>query len=148
MNLKGIDCRVVQTYSSPSGEGADQAEKLSALGFNVTLMHEDAISRWIDTTDFAIFGSDLILEDKFLNKTGTFPLIMMLSHFQKPVYVLAENRKVFQERSLSSETLEAVYHESGRSSRELYGGKVQAIQVFNYYFEFTLLSFVNQVFLG
>jgi translation initiation factor 2B subunit (eIF-2B alpha/beta/delta family) len=94
-----------QTYSSPAGEGRVQADLLSEMGFEVNLFHEDAFGRFAGEIDFAVFGADIVVEDRFMNKTGTFPLALMCRHFNKEVYLLAERRKVFKTTALKVNAL-------------------------------------------
>ena len=147
--LKSLQPKPVvwQTYSSPAGEGRLQAEIISDLGCQVNLIHEDAISKFINQIDFAIFGADIILEDQFLNKTGTFPISLMFNHFNKPVYVLAETRKVFESSELGPDMLHRMKIESKKVDAEIYAAGNQYIHTHNYYFEFTPLSLVKSVFL-
>ncbi|MEJ2593747.1 MAG: hypothetical protein P8100_01130 [bacterium] len=142
---KAPHCELFQTFSSPAGEGQNQAEALSKLGFRVTMIHEDAIGKFIDNIDFGLFGSDLLLDDAFINKTGTFPLALMLNHFHKPVYVITERRKV---RSTgASDIVDKITNETPKPFREIYQGKLQEIDAVNHYFELIPLSLVNEVFL-
>lgn len=142
---RGTNCNLYQTFSSPAGEGQDQAETLSELGFKLTMLHEDAIGKFVDNIDFGLFGSDLLLEDAFINKTGTYPLALMLNHFQKPLYVLSEQRKRVPGRS--SDIVEKIARETPKPFREIYQGRLPQIEVVNHYFELIPLSLVNEVFL-
>lgn len=132
-----------QTLSSPMNEGKIQAVKLSALGFDVRLFHEDAISKFLSQIDMAIFGADYISENFFINKTGTFFLSLMLKHFQKPVYVLAEKRKVFPEKEI---TKQKILEEPPKDPDEIAVG-LNNIKIYNYYFEPIPLSLIDKTFM-
>ncbi len=126
-----------QTVSSPAGEGILQASYLKKSGFTVHLFHEDAISHFITDIDMAIFGSDLISSDFFINKTGTFTLSLFLNHFEKPIYILAEKRKI--------ERGKTTFYETAKANDEIMknpGG----IRVHNFYFEKIPLWPVSKVF--
>lgn len=132
-----------QTFSSPIGEGVIQAETLNKMGFDARLIHEDAIGNFISQIDLAVFGADLVLKNDFLNKAGTYPLSVFLNRHHKPVYVLAEPRKVF---NATQQERPELYFEKKKPSGELYQGK-SALQVFNYYFDFTPLLLVKNLIL-
>ena len=101
------------------------------------LFHEDAISHFITNIDMAIFGSDLISSDFFINKTGTFLLSLFLNHFGKPIYILAEKRKIEIEKT--------TFNETAKNPAEIMESP-QGIQVHNYYFEKIPLWPVSKVF--
>ncbi len=134
---------VWQTYSSPAGEGLVQAEFISGMGFETHLIHEDALSNFIHRLDMAVFGADMIMEERFLNKAGTFPIAMLFRYFDKPVYVLAEQRKKISQIDLP----EIPSEEKEKPAVELLPEQVKNVSVHNLYFEFTPLSLVNRVFL-
>ena len=118
-----------------------QAEILAALGFRVSLIHEDAISKFMDRIDLAIFGADLITKSHFVNKTGTYPISLVFNHFHKPVYVLAESRKVIEVAEINPAGAE-----EKKPASELYPGTHSNIDVHNLYFETVPLSVVTKVF--
>jgi translation initiation factor 2B subunit (eIF-2B alpha/beta/delta family) len=132
-----------QTWSSPAGEGIIQAETLNNMGFETHLFHEDAVGNFIEYIDLVIFGADLIVKDKFLNKAGTYPLAILFHHHLKPVYVIAEPRKVFH---VKPEERPEFFTEKEKSTAELYQGK-SSLRVKNYYFDFTPLSLVRKLIL-
>jgi len=139
---------VWQTYSSPGGEGAIQAEILSNSGFMVNLIHEDTVGRFIQNFDMAILGADMILDDLFLNKAGSFPITLTFDHFNKPVYLLAEERKLFKKEHIPEAVLNNILNEKPKPARDLYRGDASGIRVHNYYFEWIPLKWINKVFLG
>lgn len=82
-----------QTVSAPVNEGLLQAKVLKRLGFKVNLFHEVAISKFVRKLDFALFGADVVTDDFFMNKVGTYPLSLMMKQENKPVFVLSEIKK-------------------------------------------------------
>ncbi len=137
---------VWQTVSSPAGEGVKQAERLHRMGFQVHLFHEDAVSKFMDRLDLAVFGADLLWAEGFLNKTGSYPLALMCRRFGKPVYVLAESRKKVDAAQTGKERFEQFLQEDLKPPVELVAGQT-ALQVHNYYFEAVPLSLVSRVFM-
>ena len=129
-----------QTLSSPANEGKIQAEKISASGFDVHLFHEDLLSKFIQQIDLAVFGADFVSDTFFINKAGTFSLSLMMQHFHKPVYVLAETRKFFPEKEVIN-----ILNEAHKPPQEI-ASEVNEIQVHNYYFEAIPLALVTKVF--
>jgi len=138
---------VWQTWSSPAGEGKLQAKRISKMGFETHLVHEDALGNFIGNLDLAILGADLVLDDRFLNKAGSFSISLLFNYFQKPVYVLGERRKKISINNIGQQQLQKLTTETEKPESELFTGGNKRITVHNFYFEFTPLSLVKNVFL-
>ncbi len=147
LKRKNIFPEVWQTVSSPANEGVIQGEFLNKLGYNVNLFHEDAVSLFIKKIDMALFGADMVFNDFFVNKTGTYPLCLMMKEFGKKVYVIAEERKKIDIRKTDGTLLNKLLAEHPKPENELAKINAGTIKVHNYYFEKIPLSSVNEVFL-
>lgn len=93
-NKSGL--RIIQTYSSPSGEGLIQGRELSANGFDVVLIHENNVWSWSETIDIFLFGADRLEKNRFMNKSGTAQLCLLARNVEQPVYIVADPRKVIK----------------------------------------------------
>ncbi|NOX84994.1 MAG: hypothetical protein GXO86_03360 [Chlorobi bacterium] len=138
---------VWQTYSSPAGEGLAQARVISGMGFETHLIHEDALSNFMKELDIAILGTDLVLEDRFLNKAGSYSIALLFKDFRKPLYLLSEKRKKISATGLSPEQIEKLTVEKEKPATELIPDDTPGIRVHNLYFEFIPLSLVKYIFL-
>jgi translation initiation factor 2B subunit (eIF-2B alpha/beta/delta family) len=137
---------VWQTVSSPVREGLLQSRYLATLGFEVHVFHEDAVSRFIQKMDMAIFGADLIWNDAFLNKVGTLPVCLLFREFQKPVYVLSESRKQIDRKKIPAVRFAQFIHEQPKPAFEIYPDAPSGVIVHNSYFEEVPLHLVTRVF--
>lgn len=144
---KNISPVVWQTVSSPANEGWKQAETLKGFGFEVHVFHEDAVSKFMDGIDLAVFGADLLWEESFLNKVGTLPITLVFRHFNKPVYVLAESRKQISPTKTGRRRFQLFLKENAKPPGELSLTPQTDIAIHNYYFETIPLDLVTQVFL-
>jgi len=137
---------IFQTSSGPVNEGKIQVEYLSKLGFNIKFIHESAAGKFIDKIDVVVFGADLITEDKFLNKTGTFLISLLFKHYNKPVYVISDSRKILNTQKLSEEIKSGLLTENEKSKEELWENPPKNVKPLNYYFEFTPNNLVTKFF--
>lgn len=137
---------VWQTMSSPANEGLKQAEVLRKLGFQVHIFHEDATSKFIKNMDMALFGADLIWDDAFLNKVGTFPLALLFQYFHKPVYVLAESRKKINRSEIDEKRFQQFIDEKPKPAKEISENISPELLVHNYYFETIPLTLIERCF--
>lgn len=131
-----------QTVSARVNEGLLQAKVLKRLGFKVHLFHEVAISKFAKNIDFAIFGADVVTDDFFINKVGTYPLSLMMKQESKPVFVLSERRKLQVGEEINQHEL---LLESPKSFKEIINDP-EGLTVHNYYFEATPISLIKKVF--
>jgi len=131
-----------QTVSAPVNEGILQAKVLNRLGFKVHLFHEVAISKFVKQIDFALFGADVVTDDFFMNKVGTYPLSLMMRQENKPVFVLSEIRK---HRTGEELNLMELLNEPPKPTEEI-SNDADGLTVHNYYFDATPLSLIKQVF--
>jgi translation initiation factor 2B subunit (eIF-2B alpha/beta/delta family) len=139
----GLHTEIYQTLSSPAAEGKIQAAVLSKLGFEINLIHENAVGNIMEKLDMAVFGADLITEDYFVNKAGTFQLALLFKHFKKPVFVLADSRKVIRDLLLSGDIKLQILEEKMKPPEVLWENQPLNIQPLNYWFEKTPLSLVS-----
>ena len=137
---------IYQTSSGPVNEGKIQAEYLSKLGFKVKFIHESAVAKFIEKIDFVVFGADLITEDKFLNKTGTFLISLLFNHYNKPVYVISDSRKIINIQKLSEEIKSELLTEREKPIEELWENPPKNVKPINYYFEFTPNNLITKFF--
>jgi len=137
---------LIQTYSSPAGEGLTQAQRLSENGFNVTLIHEN--NAWNHAGNIAIylFGADRIEEERFLNKSGTAQLCLMAGDFNQPAYVVADARKKVVKNFYTF--LGIPYPESidEKAPEELCGKTKRKFEVSNQYFEWIPNRLITKIY--
>ncbi|OPZ59268.1 MAG: Methylthioribose-1-phosphate isomerase [Deltaproteobacteria bacterium ADurb.Bin510] len=127
--LKELNCSVVVSEARPGLEGRRTAAAAAAMGLDVTLVSDAAVASLTDEIDLALFGSDSLLPDgSVINKAGTALFAAWLESAGRPVYFLAERRKL----SLSAAAVLEV-HESA----ELWDAPPDGLKVLNCYFDRT-----------
>ena len=89
----GPDFKIFQTESNPKKEGIIQGNRLKDTGFDVTIVEDDPSISILEQVDFLVTGADLILENEFINKTGTRLLALKILALRKSFIVLADQRK-------------------------------------------------------
>ncbi len=114
--------------SRPINEGIIMAERLSQIGFDVTLITEAMIPKFVKKCDFALSGADKILPDGgIINKIGTKSLAISCKYYGKPFYVVSKKNKFTQSPEI---------HFSEHSESEIYSGKAKTFSIAkNVYFE-------------
>lgn len=143
-NKSGL--RIIQTYSSPSGEGLTQGGKLSAKGFDVNLIHENNAWNWSETIDFFLFGADRMETRRFMNKAGTAQLCLLARHIEQPVYVVADPRKMVKKDFYDFLEIKMSDKLPENESPELKSTAMPVIEVKNQNFEWIPLELVTKVY--
>jgi len=134
---------IYQTLSGPGEEGRVQAEILSRLGFEVKFIQENAAANFMNELDLVIFGADWITENYFVNKAGTFQLSLLFNHYNKPVYVVADSRKMIPVNQLPEGLKHLLLEEKEKPPVELWKNPPENVHPVNFYFEKTPLSLIS-----
>jgi len=140
---RAAPAEIYQTLSGPENEGRVQAAALGEQGLKVNLIHENTAGKFIENIDFAVFGADVITEHFFINKTGTFPLALLFNYYHKPVYVIADSRKMLHVSSLPEPVKRMILDESAKPTRELWSDPPANVKPVNYWFERTPLELIT-----
>jgi ribose 1,5-bisphosphate isomerase len=85
--------RVVCGEGRPRFEGRRMAETLAALGADVTVATDSALTSWLETASAVVVGADAIADEFWINKVGTFGLAAAAWRRGVPVYVVASRDK-------------------------------------------------------
>ena len=133
--LKCNNIKVIQTTSEPAKEGIIQAKTLAEKGLKVTLITDALLSQYIQKTDFVILGTDAISNDFFINKSGSLSIAIACNYYKKPIYVLADSRKIISNLNLTIEEQEGILNIKREPEEELIKKSDINIEVQNYYFE-------------
>ena len=121
---------VFQTLSAPNNEGLKQAKEVSGAGFRVTLMTEASIGLIFNELDMIVLGADIIHKQGFINKTGSLAIALMAQYFKKPLYVVADSRKIWQQQYGTMPSFNNL-----QDPYEIASIENEGIHILNYYFE-------------
>lgn len=127
---------VLISCASPKKEGIAAARKLATAGLSVNLVTDAALPAMIKKDDYVLLGADAVTEKYFVNKCGTWPLLMAAKEKKAVSFVLFENFKRVSYRSFS-------FNPRQHSSREVITGHYPRIIVHNSYFEKVPLNWAN-----
>jgi translation initiation factor 2B subunit (eIF-2B alpha/beta/delta family) len=125
-----IVCKIIQTESRPENEGRYQAEKLTALGFEVKFVVDAAAAFMMGEADMMLTGADQIHPDYFVNKIGTYMMALVCREKNIPVYVLADSRKI-SSRKTSPESLYNII----KPGEDIWKNYPKNLEPVNFYFE-------------
>lgn len=126
LSKSGKKVKVIQSQSSPANEGELQANWLANKGIEVVLTTDALAPGFVKDVDTVLLGCDGIYKDGFVNKAGSFGLCLAASHFKKPVYVMADTRKISHEMAVK---------EKSRPAMEVSSRAHPNLEIYNRYFE-------------
>ena len=90
---RGKDLEVYVCESRPLLEGRRLARMLAEEGLRVKLIIDAAAGYFIPKVNSVLVGADSICETFFVNKVGTYQLVLLSHRHKKPVWVAAEENK-------------------------------------------------------
>ena len=94
LSKTNLHLKIFQTQSGPANEGELQANWLVNKGIEVILTTDSIAPSFVEKSDIVLMGCDGIYSDGFINKAGSLALCLAAKQFVKPVYILADSRKI------------------------------------------------------
>ncbi len=140
LSKKNIQAKLMQTESRPLNEGRLQARAIADLGFEVSYITDAAIMLLAKDADCILCGADAVYRDCFINKTGTFNLLLAAAYVDVPVYLLCDSRKIIKKSTSESEFQIPEYDPD-----KVWLCRTDNIKVRNFYFEPVPLGLVNYI---
>ncbi len=135
---KNKKLKVVVCESRPKFEGRQTAMDLLKAGLNVELITDSMIGIFVNKTDCALIGADLILKNgNVVNKVGSKPLALLCLEAMKPFYVVASKSKVSKKNQFNIKE---------ENPDEVWKKKSKNLKVYNSYFEQVERSLITNVF--
>lgn len=98
--------QLYQAIGHPAKEGALQASTLHDHGYQVQLIEDAALGKYLTKCDFVLLGADVITKHSFVNKIGSMPLCAAAFLLKVPVYVVADPDKCIDESALPESLLD------------------------------------------
>lgn len=105
--------KVVLSIGEPAEEGVLQAKRLAASDIRVNLVLDAALAGLVNDVDAVILGADGVSDSCFINKIGSFPLLLAAEYYKKPAYIIANRLKYSDDLSVSSANLQEPGKKSG-----------------------------------
>ncbi|MFW6195830.1 MAG: hypothetical protein ACOC5D_00715 [Thermoplasmatota archaeon] len=123
--------------SRPLNEGRKTAKLLRSNDTDVEYWIDAAMLKGLEDCDFVIIGTDTISHEGFLNKIGSYPLVISAKEKDIPVYAVSDESKLMPKDLIMSKGERHPSNEVWETSKE--------IEVHNEYFERVPLKYVSFV---
>jgi len=133
--------KIIQAESRPVLEGRIQASRLADLGFQVTLITDASISRYMEQADLAILGADAVFPEYFINKSGSQSIALACREYGKSCLVVCDSRKLWlnQEKEITA----AGFFDQPSPPNEVWNDPPSSLNIENLYFERTPNRLIN-----
>jgi len=129
---------VYSLASTPPDEGTGFAEMLADHKIKTTLIADSQAGVFVQKMNLVLLGADRICKDSFINKAGSLPLCLAAKHFDVPVYLAVNTKKILLESDRAVKFL-------NQTSAEIYNGSNKKLQQQNIYYESVPLELVHKV---
>ncbi len=100
------DTKLFQAIGHPANEGKWQADALREQAYQVHLIEDAALGKYLTQCDYVLLGADVITKHSFVNKVGSMPLCAAAVLLKVPVYVIADPDKCIDESRLPEELVD------------------------------------------
>lgn len=90
--------KLIQIISADDNSGKEQVQLLTSKGIPVTLINEAGLGKYINQVDVVLLGCDVIMHETFVAKAGTHLIAVAAHHYKKPLFVLADSRKILNKK--------------------------------------------------
>lgn len=128
-------CQVIQVLNRGDKESQNQALQIRKKGVQVTVVDIYNFSRLRDKVDFLILGSDIIMHEEFISKSGSLLLASWARLNSVPVLVLSDSRKILNKKILPQRVIGTFIGETPKSAKEIWRAVPDNIEVINYHQE-------------
>ncbi len=125
--------RIIQTESRPVMEGRIQASRLAELGFQVTIITDASVNRYMEQADIAILGADAVYPEYFINKSGSHSIALACRDNEKSCLVVCDSRKLWLNQYKDIPAGDA--HNQPAPSHEVWNDPPANVIIENHYFE-------------
>lgn len=130
---------VLLSQASPKNEGILLGRTLAKAGIEVEICSDAALPGLINKSDYLILGADCVTRKYFVNKSGTYPLLLAAKEKNAKSFVLCERFKILPSFKFSTKI-----HNSSEIARRV----PRNIKISNVYFEKIPLSLVDYIISG
>ncbi|MFH1701469.1 MAG: hypothetical protein ABIE07_12895 [Candidatus Zixiibacteriota bacterium] len=117
---------VLLSQASPKNEGVILGEKLHNAGLKVEICSDAALPNLIKKSDYIFLGADCVAKRYFINKAGTYPLLLAAKAKCARSFIFCEKFKIIPSFKFAPGS-----QDSSEIARPLSGN----MRVNNYYFE-------------
>jgi len=99
--VKQYKFKIIQTVGRSFDSGKEQASELIRHGYNIRFIDEMAVTDYLDEIDILLLGCEVIMQESFTGEYGGHMLSRLFYHNNKPVFVLADSRRLLNKKYFS-----------------------------------------------
>jgi translation initiation factor 2B subunit (eIF-2B alpha/beta/delta family) len=127
--VRQMEVKIFQTLGRPSEIGKKQAEKLLENGFKVNFIDESTVANILPEVDYVLLGCELILHDDFINISGTHTVLAAARYYNRPVYVLADSRRIMNTKFFPQNAQQAILGEGKSYNKQIWKNAPEGVTV-------------------
>lgn len=124
--------QIVHPTEKPDKE---QAEIFAGKGLKVTAIDMAGVGRYIQSADIVLMGCDIIMHDTTIAKSGAHLLAAVAKKYHKPVFIMADSRKILNKKFFSPGVLSTIIGKEQKPGDELWKQAADNIDVQVHYTE-------------
>ncbi len=127
VNQKKVN--IYQTASKPSDIGKEQAKKIVDIGYEVQFIEDYAVGAVLADVDYVLIGCELILHNDFVANAGTHTLLAAAQYYKRPVYMLADSRRLLNSKYFPQNVLNNMIGEGKIASKNIWKNPPEGVKI-------------------
>jgi translation initiation factor 2B subunit (eIF-2B alpha/beta/delta family) len=127
VNLK--TCNVTQIITQHDKIGKQQAMEIANLEIPVNVIDDAEIAKYIQNIDVIIMSPEIVMHDTFIAKSGAYNLCIIAQHFEKPIFVLSDTRKILNKKYFPSSVIDTFIGKNKKPILDLWKDAPQNVNI-------------------
>ncbi len=129
MVVNQLKASIYQTLTRPNLIGKQQAEKIALIGYETQLIDDHAIGTVMAEVDYVLIGCELVLHNDFICAAGTHTLLATAQFYKRPVYVLADSRRILNSKYFPQNVLNNIVGEGKKAAKTIWKNPPEGIKI-------------------
>ncbi len=118
INVNQKTIKIVQTKGGSNNTGKEQAKKIISKDHEVKFIDDTLLGHMMPNIDYVLLGAEIVMHNGFITKSGGHSIAAIANFYKRPVYVMADTRKILNKKYFPLKVVETLIGEtSGSTSR-------------------------------
>jgi translation initiation factor 2B subunit (eIF-2B alpha/beta/delta family) len=127
VNQKKVN--IIQLISTSDEHSKEQASNLATLGIPVKTIESAAAGKYLAQADAVLMGCEIVMHERFIVRSGAHVLCAAARHYNKPVFVLADSRKILNKKYFPQSVLDRFIGKYEKPASELWKDAPNGVEV-------------------
>lgn len=129
LNVNQKKVNIIQLISKQDDYGKEQASNLATMEIPVKAMDLAGAGQYLEQADVVLMGCEVVMHERFIVRSGAHLLCAAAKHYNKPVYVLADTRRILNKKYFPQSVLDRLIGKYQKPASELWKDAPEKVEV-------------------